>query len=728
MRTILLSVAVVLGGHLHAVTVDILVQQQPVCSHAIGRIYANPLGGTPPYTYLWGTGETTSEIGGIGAGTYSVVVTDGLGEQAFAEVVLDAAPDWGNVGLGTHPYCAGQSAYGHVAATYLSGGSPFITDLSAAFPLYFDGEFTEVVNPGTFPSWTSYSYILHGGRGQYSVSFTDATGCPGTAEGVVLGPVEWPTFAQVDVAPSCGSTPNGSITILRTGGSNAAITGPYTTIWDTGIELPEVFNGVAPGGHWLVQTTRTPGPNSFNWEVLPAAECADSIYVVVPDAGPGCGQLIGNVYFDADGNCMPTGGEPGIPERVLILEPGPRYVSTDGAGNYSAQLPLGTYTLSIGDELLTEACPVEATIASLAMPVVADLPTLSVSATADISSFVHSGPARPGFELVYSAAVRNLTYNPTGTVTASFTCDVLTPFVSAEPVPDVISGQTLIWTLPDLGPFGELQFQIRVQVPADPALIGSDLTATFSAQPSLLDGDPDNNVFVRNTEITSSFDPNDKLASTSSRSSRTLYFIGQDEWIDYTIRFQNTGNDTAFNVVVTDTLSNSLDPASFLAGSASHSYTWGMEENGMLRFTFTNILLPDSNVNEALSHGFVGFRIKPTEPLLPGTVIENTANIYFDFNPPVITEPSVLMAEFSTGVTNQIGNNVYLSPNPTTDLLNVRLPGNADRTFMVVAADGRTIAVPSKPTAQGLQLDTRSLPSGLYLITTSTGTARFVKQ
>ncbi|MBK6371513.1 MAG: DUF11 domain-containing protein, partial [Flavobacteriales bacterium] len=440
------------------------------------------------------------------------------------------------------------------------------------------------------------------------------------------------------------------------------------------------------------------------------------------------GQLIGNVYFDADGNCMPTGGEPGIPERVLILEPGPRYVSTDGAGNYSAQLPLGTYTLSIGDELLTEACPVEATIASLAMPVVADLPTLSVSATADISSFVHSGPARPGFELVYSAAVRNLTYNPTGTVTASFTCDVLTPFVSAEPVPDVISGQTLIWTLPDLGPFGELQFQIRVQVPADPALIGSDLTATFSAQPSLLDGDPDNNVFVRNTEITSSFDPNDKLASTSSRSSRTLYFIGQDEWIDYTIRFQNTGNDTAFNVVVTDTLSNSLDPASFLAGSASHSYTWGMEENGMLRFTFTNILLPDSNVNEALSHGFVGFRIKPTEPLLPGTVIENTANIYFDFNPPVITEPSVLMAEFSTGVTNQIGNNVYLSPNPTTDLLNVRLPGNADRTFMVVAADGRTIAVPSKPTAQGLQLDTRSLPSGLYLITTSTGTARFVKQ
>jgi hypothetical protein len=61
-----------------------------------------------------------------------------------------------------------------------------------------------------------------------------------------------------------------------------------------------------------------------------------------------------------------------------------------------------------------------------------------------------------------------------------------------------------------------------------------------------------------------------------------------------------------------------------------------------MKFYFPNILLPDSNINEPRSHGFVGFRIRPHLPLLPGDEITNIANIYFDFNPPVITEPSVL--------------------------------------------------------------------------------------
>src|SRR5690606_8518432 len=103
------------------------------------------------------------------------------------------------------------------------------------------------------------------------------------------------------------------------------------------------------------------------------------------------------------------------------------------------------------------------------------------------------------------------------------------------------------------------------------------------------------------------------------------------EWIDYTIRFQNTGTDTAFNVLITDTLPAYLDPGSFVVGAASHNFTWELRDAGTLKFSFPDILLPDSNANEAASHGFVSFRIKPREPVLPGTMIENFANIYFDF-------------------------------------------------------------------------------------------------
>ncbi|HPW27127.1 MAG TPA: hypothetical protein PLY31_08320, partial [Tenuifilaceae bacterium] len=63
-----------------------------------------------------------------------------------------------------------------------------------------------------------------------------------------------------------------------------------------------------------------------------------------------------------------------------------------------------------------------------------------------------------------------------------------------------------------------------------------------------------NNTSQEEVSVTGSFDPNDKTARTSSGWSDTLYYIDVDTWVDYTIRFQNTGTDTAFTVVVTDTI------------------------------------------------------------------------------------------------------------------------------------------------------------------------------
>ena len=89
--------------------------------------------------------------------------------------------------------------------------------------------------------------------------------------------------------------------------------------------------------------------------------------------------------------------------------------------------------------------------------------------------------------------------------------------------------------------------------------------------------------------------------------------------------------------MIRDTLSPWLDIHSLKAGASSHDYDLDVYSNGIIKFTFDNILLPDSTTNELLSHGFVKFRIsqKPNNPI--GTVIHNSAAIYFDFNEPVIT-------------------------------------------------------------------------------------------
>lgn len=73
---------------------------------------------------------------------------------------------------------------------------------------------------------------------------------------------------------------------------------------------------------------------------------------------------------------------------------------------------------------------------------------------------------------------------------------------------------------------------------------------------------------------------------TSSGYSDAQYFIGTDEWLDYTIRFQNTGTDTAFTVVITDTLPLVLDPLSFQPGAASTSDDVAMSGAGLATFTF----------------------------------------------------------------------------------------------------------------------------------------------
>ncbi|MBK8557777.1 MAG: hypothetical protein IPL65_19450 [Lewinellaceae bacterium] len=132
-----------------------------------------------------------------------------------------------------------------------------------------------------------------------------------------------------------------------------------------------------------------------------------------------------------------------------------------------------------------------------------------------------------------------------------------------------------------------------------------------------------------------SFDPNDKAGFPSGVTAQHWVPLGQE--IDYKIRFQNTGTDTAFRVIVLDTLSQWLDPITVKPGASSHPYRFEMAENGALKFTFDNIMLPDSNVNEMASHGFVHFTVKPKENAGNGTTINNQAAIYFDYNLPVLT-------------------------------------------------------------------------------------------
>jgi uncharacterized repeat protein (TIGR01451 family) len=171
----------------------------------------------------------------------------------------------------------------------------------------------------------------------------------------------------------------------------------------------------------------------------------------------------------------------------------------------------------------------------------------------------------------------------------------------------------------------------------------------FVAQLPVASQDPVNAVDC--LPIVDSFDPNDKLVTPAGVTDE--HYVPSGKALSYTIRFQNTGTDVAYRVVVVDTLSQHLDIATLQVGAVSHHpYQVAVTGEGrpVLTFTFTNINLPDSNRNEPASHGFIKFSIKPLATLAQGTRIENYADIFFDYNEPVRT--------------NTVHNTVYDLPPP----------------------------------------------------------------
>ncbi|MCC6461687.1 MAG: hypothetical protein IT260_14525 [Saprospiraceae bacterium] len=136
-------------------------------------------------------------------------------------------------------------------------------------------------------------------------------------------------------------------------------------------------------------------------------------------------------------------------------------------------------------------------------------------------------------------------------------------------------------------------------------------------------------------EVVGAFDPNQKTAVPTGIG--PAHLLAANRPLQYTIDFQNTGTDTAFQVLLRDVLPAQVDPGSFLPGVASHPYAWEIRGLDTLEVLFSPIALPDSNVNEPASHGFFSFAIAQKPDLPDGSILENTASIIFDFNPPIVT-------------------------------------------------------------------------------------------
>ncbi len=233
--------------------------------------------------------------------------------------------------------------------------------------------------------------------------------------------------------------------------------------------------------------------------------------------------------------------------------------------------------------------------------------------------------------------------------------------------------------------------------------------------------------------ITWSHDPNAIYVTPNDSLPFTPAQVSAGQPLEYTINFQNTGNDTCFNAVVLDTLDSNLDISTFEMLGASHKYKVSLN-NRVLKFTFNNILLPDSTTNEPESHGYIKYKIKPLTNLQIGDSICNRADIYFDYEPQVLTNRVVTHIANPTGIdeNKQDGmlnkHKIKIAPNPFNQNATVYLDKSIKENtiFDLYDITGRLVKEIVINHAKAFTLNRGNLKNGMYIYALKTKNNRLI--
>ncbi|NJB87164.1 putative repeat protein (TIGR01451 family) [Lewinella marina] len=477
-------------------------------------------------------------------------------------------------------------------------------------------------------------------------------------------------------------------------------------------------------------------------------------------------QFSGTAFRDDNGNGTQESGEPGLANIPILVDGGEEArVYTDSTGRFTLLARHGDdYSVTTDAQDCYHNTSSQETYAftySVAAPPAIQFAFQPEEGAASLYLKLNSGRVRCNTEVPYWLTVYNDGCLPAAG-TATITLPENVTYLEAEPAPATQNGRELTFTFDTLQPGQSFYTILKLKMP-DETFAGADIEVGAAAGATTATGIQATVTDTYTMPLRCAIDPNDKLVSPSREEPSQSNYTQLDEAITYTLRFQNTGNDTAFDVRLEDQLSHHLDLNTFRPLAASHPYTVRMLEGGNVIFRFDNIFLPDSNVNLVGSEGFVSFEIKARQDLPDFTVIENTAAIYFDFNKPVITNTvrstmvealdwdqdgfnfyedcddtnyaispdgveqmdsgfdencdGVQAISATTAVADALGGSLKVYPNPAGDWLHLEYSDPLPLQARLVDATGREL---EKVTFTGaLRLATADYPAGVYLLKVS---------
>lgn len=402
-------------------------------------------------------------------------------------------------------------------------------------------------------------------------------------------------------------------------------------------------------------------------------------------------------------------------------------IISDASGNYTINVGAGTHTITPIVENVTGFTISPANVS-------VNFPTLSsplsqnfcLAAGAPIHDFditlIPLNPAVPGFDSNYKIVYKN-TGNTidSGTIILNFP-DAVLDFVSASILPITNSGGTLNWSFDNLMPFEirtiNLTFNLN-QPMETPPLNGGDVLhfTTSIAESGVVQPFPNNHLL--NQTLVNSFDPNDKICLEGETIGTD--FIGG--YVSYKIRFENTGTFPAQNIVVKDIIDTSkFDISTLTPVIGSHNFYARIAGN-KVEFIFENINLP---FDDASNDGYVVFKIKLLPSVTQGINFSNQANIYFDYNFPIITNTTNSVIENLGVASFDFENQFTIFPVPTTNV--IQLISKDNLVISDIELYNSLGQIIQKAIGNQQSIDVSNLSKGSYYLKIKTENLTFVKQ